>query len=314
MTSTYFNETTNRVSTGALVRSSQINNLRDDVGTGFDQLPEPADLKQNKATLSTESGSANAYVLTTSYTLTAFSLGQELVFIPGNTNTGPSTLNPDTLGTKAILRPDGSALQAGDLTAGNIYVVRYNGTAYQLVGFSDAAASAAAAAASAAAAADSESAAALSETNASDSADAAAASALEAAALAGDALTDIVDDLTPQAGGEFDFQAHSAGFTLNSQTGTGAVTLDLRTGNKIFFTFGTGNVTFTFTAPSKPCTITLWLKQDSVGSRTVTWPVSVKWPAGLAPVLSTGVNAIDMVSLTYDGTNYYGNYGAGNYS
>jgi len=48
------------------------------------------------------------------------------------------------------------------------------------------------------------------------------------------------------------------------------------------------------------------LIQDATGSRTVTWPAAVLWPGGTAPTLSTGANAVDLVALYYDGTNYYG--------
>lgn len=68
----------------------------------------------------------------------------------------------------------------------------------------------------------------------------------------------------------------------------------------------TGNCTFTFTAPSGPCSVLLRLIQDGSGSRLVTWPAAVKWPAGTAPVLSTGAAAVDIVAFYYNGTNYYG--------
>jgi len=45
--------------------------------------------------------------------------------------------------------------------------------------------------------------------------------------------------------------------------------------------------------------------QDGTGSRTVTWPNTVKWPAATAVVLTTTASATDMVAFYYDGTNYY---------
>ena len=36
------------------------------------------------------------------------------------------------------------------------------------------------------------------------------------------------------------------------------------------------------------CNIILILVQDGTGSRTATWPATVKWPSGTAPTLSTG--------------------------
>jgi hypothetical protein len=54
-------------------------------------------------------------------------------FIVQNTNTGAVTLNIDGLGAKAVLRNATDPIQAGDLVAGNIVVVLYDGTAFQLI-------------------------------------------------------------------------------------------------------------------------------------------------------------------------------------
>jgi len=89
-------------------------------------------------------------------------------------------------------------------------------------------------------------------------------------------------------------------------TGDGTTTMNWRSGELFIFTFGTQNETFTFTAPATPTKIILILKQDGVGSRTVTWPGTVDWPGGVAPTLSTGANDVDVVALLWDGTNYLG--------
>lgn len=44
-------------------------------------------------------------------------------------------------------------------------------------------------------------------------------------------------------------------------------------------------------------TATLILRQDSTGSRLVTWPSGTIWASGSAPTLSTAANAIDVVTL-----------------
>lgn len=91
----------------------------------------------------------------------------------------------------------------------------------------------------------------------------------------------------------------------NGNSGT-AKTLSWRNGNKQKVVL-TGNCTFTFSAPGGACNLVLKLVQDATGGRTVVWPAAVKWAlAGTAPVLSTGANAIDIISFYYDGTNYYG--------
>jgi hypothetical protein len=119
-------------------------------------------------------------------------------------------------------------------------------------------------------------------------------------------LANVVEDTTPELGGEMDAGAHSIGFTLQSTTGDGTTTIDWRLGNKFKFTFGAQNETFTFTAPTNPCTLMLTLIQDGTGSRTITWPATVKWAGGAAPTLTTTANARDKVALDWDGTQYDG--------
>lgn len=118
-------------------------------------------------------------------------------------------------------------------------------------------------------------------------------------------IANVVEDTTPQLGGELDAQANSIGFTLQTATGDGTTTIDWTNGNKFKFTFGAVNETFTFTAPSKPCSLQLILVQDATGSRTATWPATVKWAGGTAPTLTTAASSVDIISMLYDGTNYY---------
>ena len=77
-------------------------------------------------------------------------------------------------------------------------------------------------------------------------------------------------------------------------------------GNKFKFTFGAANETFTFTAPTNPGTFQMIMVQDGTGSRTATWPATVKWAGGDAPTLSTAASSVDIVSFYWDGTSYYG--------
>lgn len=88
----------------------------------------------------------------------------------------------------------------------------------------------------------------------------------------------------------------------NSST---SLTVDWGKGNKQKVTL-TGNCTFTFTAPSAPCSLIFKLVQDGTGSRTVTWPAAVHWSGGTAPTLTTTASKVDIVSLYYDGSTYFG--------
>lgn len=90
----------------------------------------------------------------------------------------------------------------------------------------------------------------------------------------------------------------------NGNSGT-ADTIDWGAGNIQKSTL-TGNCTYTFTAPDGVGRFSMQVIQDATGSRTVTWPASVRWPGGTAPTLSTAANAVDIITFQYDGTNYDG--------
>jgi hypothetical protein len=92
--------------------------------------------------------------------------------------------------------------------------------------------------------------------------------------------------------------------------GSSTQTLDLSQANIFNLTLGS-SVTLTFSNPPASgtgYTLTLYCKQDGSGSRTITWPASVKWPNSSPPTMSTGANKIDIFSFfTLDGgTTYVG--------
>jgi hypothetical protein len=70
---------------------------------------------------------------TMSPTLTAYAAGQLFYFIASGANTGAVTLNVDGLGAKAITRDGSTALAAGDINSGEIVVVIYDGTRFQMI-------------------------------------------------------------------------------------------------------------------------------------------------------------------------------------
>jgi hypothetical protein len=92
-----------------------------------------------------------------------------------------------------------------------------------------------------------------------------------------------------------------------------AKTLDFSTGNiqKVRLT---GNCTFTFSNPVVGTTYIVELLQDGTGSRTATWPATVKWEGGTAPTLTTTASRKDVLVFVFNGTNYFGGIFGLNYT
>ena len=66
-----------------------------------------------------------------------------------------------------------------------------------------------------------------------------------------------------------------------------------------------GTVTVTLSNPITGAYYRIFVIQ-AASAKAITWPATVKWPQAQAPILSSTDNAIDIVDLYYDGTNYYG--------
>lgn len=77
-------------------------------------------------------GTANAITLTPSPAITAYTEGQMFRFIVGSTNTTSVTVAISGLAAKSILKLDSMALQSGDLIAGNVALIVYDGTRFVL--------------------------------------------------------------------------------------------------------------------------------------------------------------------------------------
>lgn len=65
--------------------------------------------------------------------LTVYTAGDTFSFTVANTNTTAVTINIDSLGAKAITRDGSTALTAGDLVAGEIVMIVYDGTRFQAI-------------------------------------------------------------------------------------------------------------------------------------------------------------------------------------
>ena len=97
--------------------------------------------------------------------------------------------------------------------------------------------------------------------------------------------------------------------TANSST---SYTISLANGTVQFITM-TGNCTFTFPAAAAGKSFSLFLIQDATGSRTATWPGTVKWPYGVTPTLTTTATKTDRFVFTSDGTSWFGSVAGQSY-
>lgn len=146
----------------ALARAGDVNTRFQAVDTAFGYLPHYDKINQDRVTYYTPGGTANAITITMNPAIASYTEGLTVRFKVAITNTGAATLNINGVGAVSIKRPGGENLSAGDLTAGMIVEITYDGSNFRLTGdgaaagyASDASASAIAAAASAIAAADS---------------------------------------------------------------------------------------------------------------------------------------------------------------
>jgi hypothetical protein len=99
--------------------------------------------------------------------------------------------------------------------------------------------------------------------------------------------------------GQYGSTEHNAG-----SPSSGALSINWNNGNAQKITLNANIATLTLSNPRSGYRYLLRVVQDSTGGRTLTWPATVKWPAGTAPTLS-GANKVDLIALYWDGTSYY---------
>ena len=89
----------------------------------------------------------------------------------------------------------------------------------------------------------------------------------------------------------------------SSINSTATTTLDLSTGNVLQVVL-TGSTTLAFTNP-KVGTYIIKIKQDGTGNWALSFP-TIKWSDAAVPTITPTANAIDLITLIYDGVDYYG--------
>lgn len=80
-----------------------------------------------------DSGGSDAYAITLAPAITAYTVGMAIQFKANTANTGAATLNVNGLGAKTIKKNVSSDLSTGDILAGQMVKVLYDGTNFQLV-------------------------------------------------------------------------------------------------------------------------------------------------------------------------------------
>ncbi len=84
------------------------------------------------------------------------------------------------------------------------------------------------------------------------------------------------------------------------------IAINWNNGATQYVVLGATGRTVTFANPVNGAVYRFIIIQDGTGSRTITtWP-TVKWLGGAAPTLSTAASAIDIVTLLYCNSTYYG--------
>ena len=100
------------------------------------------------------------------------------------------------------------------------------------------------------------------------------------------------------------------GYTEQHGTPLAGTTIDWNNGNIQYIQLASGANTLSLSNPKSGATYILQVKQPSSGAAgTITYPTSVKYPGGSKPTLTTDNDAVDIITLIYNGTttHYYAN-------
>jgi len=85
----------------------------------------------------------------------------------------------------------------------------------------------------------------------------------------------------------------------------GTLTIDLSTANEFRLTFGTNNGTLAVSNETNGQKVVISLTQDAVGTRTIAWFSTIKWPASGAPALTTTAAKRDTFGFIVTGADTY---------
>ena len=110
-----------------LAKSSDVNALKAATAIAFGLLPDEDKIQQNSVTYAVDTGTANTYQISLP-AITSYSDGLSVSFKPINSNTGQSTIQINTLGTKSIRLVNSQVVALGDIISGAPVQLIYSST------------------------------------------------------------------------------------------------------------------------------------------------------------------------------------------
>jgi hypothetical protein len=215
--------------------------------------------------------------------LTAYAAGNLFSFVVANTNTGAVTINIDGVGSKAITRTGSTALVAGDMVAGEVVLIEYDGTRFQLL-------------------------------NPNSYTNLVVSGTLT---YGGVTLTNAVTgtgkmmlDTSPTVNNPTVTNYVESVVAIGTVTTTNTLSLTNGTVQTATLTASTA-CTFTMPTATAGKSFVLLLKQAaSTGNGTATF-TGVKWGTSGAPTITATAGKMDILTFIADGTNWYGSIAQG---
>jgi hypothetical protein len=235
--------------------------------------------------------------------IAAYATGNLFSFVAVNNNTGAATINLNSLGAKSITKLGTTVLAANDIVSGQVHLIEYDGTRFQLINPSTFSVSGIV-------------------PPANGGTGIANNSAMTVTGSGNFAYTRTLTgttNVTFPTTGTLATLAGTETFTnktLTNPTVTNyvetlyaantstAITVALTNGTVQQLTL-TGNATITMPTAVAGKSFIIMLKQDGTGSRSVTWS-TVTWPSATAPTITGTASKQDIYSFFSDGTNWYG--------
>jgi hypothetical protein len=220
---------------------------------------------------------------TVSPSLTAYTAGQIFSFVVGATNTGAVTLNIDGLGAKAVTRTGAIALVAGGMVTGQVALVEYDGTQFQLLDPN-----------------------AFTNLLVSGTLTYGGVTLTNAVTGTGKMVLDTSPTVNNPTVTNYVESVVAVGTVTSSST------LSLTSGTVQTATL-TASTACTFTMPTATAgkSFVLLLKQAAAtGNGTATF-TSVKWGTAGAPTITATAGKMDILTFIADGTNWYGSIAQG---